>query len=376
MNICMVAPYFTPFVGCSEFYLAKAFAASGYDVTILTSTSTAPREEMVGNKKHKEEYNFRVRYLASIDFDENPIVPSVFFHVLRGKYDVVMLWEDYPFMCHLAYFAARIRNIPTTLSTDRTYSLSGFSLKSLVLKILDSTINRTLRNNVDAYIAHCSAAKEFVIRELKTGKDVKVIHIGVDTDFFKPVSSESVYLKEGGFKILTIARLHKYKGLEYLIKAMTSVVDKHPDVKLYIKGKGPEEENLKKMVAKFGLSNNIIFLKEAIPGDKMPDFYSECDLYVQPSIIEPFGFAVLEAAACGKPVVGTKTGGMKDTIVDGITGFSVQPANAEELSRAIIKLIDDKILLMKMGESARKESLNYDWKIIAQKYLEVIYAIC
>ncbi|MCZ7392767.1 MAG: glycosyltransferase family 4 protein [Candidatus Methanoperedens sp.] len=372
MKICIISPYFTPFVKGSEHGLAQKLTEFDHDVTILTSTSNAPREKMVIKKKYKEEYNFKVKYLASIDFYENPIAPSVFLHVLRGKYDVVMLREDYPVMCHLAYLAARITNTPLTLSTDRTYSLSSFTLKGIFLKILDCTINRIVRNNVDAYIAHCSSAKEFVIKKLKTNKDVKVIHIGVDTDFFKPVVTQCIYLKEGEFKILTIARLHQYKGLEYLIKAMTAVVKKHKDVKLYVKGKGPEEKHLKKMVEELGLSKHVIFLKEAIPGDKLPEFYSECDLYVQPSIIEPFGIAVLEAMACGKPVVGSKTGGMLDTIVDGVTGFSVPPGNSEELSRAIIKFIDDRTLLMKIGENARKEAQRYDWHVITRQYLNVM----
>jgi len=375
MKICIISPYFTPFVNGSENGLAKKLSELGHDVTIITSTSLAPREKMVANDRYVEKYNYNVKYLASIDFYENPIVLSVFFHVLRQHYDVIMLREDYPIICNLAYFAAKIKKIPLTLSTDRTYSLGVSNLKGLLLKILDSTTNRLVRNGVDAYIAHCSAAKEFVIDELKTTNQVKVIHIGIDTDFFKPMERRAKYLNEGTFKILTVARLHNHKGLEYLVKAMTSVVEKYPGVRLYIKGKGEEEKKLKEMIDILGLEEHIRFIKEAIPGNDLPEFYSECDLYVQPSIIEPFGIAVLEAMACGKPVVGTKTGGMLDTIVDGVTGFSVPPANPEELSGAIIKLIDDRVLHIKMGENARKESLRYDWNVIGKKYQDVVQSI-
>jgi len=71
-------------------------------------------------------YNFKVEYLKCVDFAENPIAPQVFFHVLLGRYDIVMLREDYPVMCHFAYFASKLRKIPLTLTTERTYTPKGF----------------------------------------------------------------------------------------------------------------------------------------------------------------------------------------------------------------------------------------------------------
>jgi len=377
MRICIISPYFTSFVKGSEHGLAQAFTELGQDVTIVTTRSKAPREKMVADEQHgeQEEYNYKVRYLKSVDFDENPIAPSVFFSVLREKYDVVMLREDYPIMCHLAYLAAKMKRTPLTLSTDRTYSLSILSFKGFFLGFLDLTINKLVRASVDAYVAHCTAAKDFVLRALNTHRDVKVIPIGVDTNFFKPVHSYGTYLQEGDFKILTIARLHPYKGLEYLIKAMDKVVKEKLNVKLYIKGKGEDRKKLEKLVKDLSLDKHVSFVEKAIPSDEMPELYAECDLYVQPSIIEPFGIAVLEAMTCGKPVIGTKTGGMLDTIVDGKTGFLIPPADEKALNEAILKLIKDDDLRETMGRNARAQALKYDWNIIAKRYLDVINEI-
>jgi len=84
-----------------------------------------------------------------------------------------------------------------------------------------------------------------MIKELKVNRNIKIIHVGVDTQIFKPLSSKSKFLCDRGFKILTVARLHKYKGLEYLINAMKIVIKDEPEASLFIIGKGPEEEILR-----------------------------------------------------------------------------------------------------------------------------------
>ena len=374
MRICIVSPYFTPFVRSSEYYLAQTLAEFGHVVSILTSTSKAPREAMVTGKRYEEKHNFKVRYLRCVDFDENPIAPSVFFRVLRGGYNVVMLREDYPIMCHLAFFASKIRKIPTILTTERTYYPTG--LKRIFLKFLDVTLNKILREGVSAYTAHCSAAVEFSKKKLGTSRKMVITSAGVDSNLFRPLPKDAFYLKDGNIRLFTVARLHKYKGLEYLIKAFARVVQERKGVvKLYILGKGPEEWALKRMAMNLGVDDDVIFISKSIPNTEMPRVYTECDIYVQPSVIEPFGIAVLEAMACGKPVIGTRIGGMLDTIVDGKTGFLVPPADASALSKAILKLVEDRTLLKEMGENAREEALRYDWNVIAKRYLDVINEI-
>ena len=84
-------------------------------------------------------------------------------------------------------------------------------------------------------------------------------------------------------------------------------------------------------------------------------YYSSCDIYVQPSIIEPYGIGVLEAMACGRPVVGTNVGGMLDTIEHG-KRFRAEPRNPKELAEYIMRLSDDK-LRKRMGKNARESGI-------------------
>lgn len=374
MKLCIVVPYFTPYVRGNEYGLAESLTKLGYVVTIIASRGKAPREV---KKEFAGEFDFKVKYLPTIlDIGENPVVSGL---NLEG-YDVALLQEDYPFICHKAYAKAKKRGIKTILSSERTYYPEG--IKGTILNILDKLKNKELRECVDVLTAHCSAAKDFMERELGVKREIEVIHVGVDTELFKQnrifdengdlSKKHGKLLTEKCYAILTVARLHKYKGLEYLIEAMKLLQDQMSEARLYILGKGPEEENLKTLVKKLGLVGTVEFIREAIPNYEMPSLYGECDIYVQPSIIEPYGIAVLEAMACGKPVVGTKVGGMLDTIKNGATGFLVEPGNAEEIADRIMILRDEN-KRAEMGIRARKWVVdNFDWVAIGKGYKEVI----
>lgn len=355
-----------PFIRSNEYGLAQALVRYGHEVTIITSKSRAPREKMITGQSSCCQ-DFEVKYVPTImDMADNPVVSSFD----TSGFDVVLLQEDYPFLCHRAYASAKKNGIPTILSSERTYYPQS-TVKRHVLKILDAWSNRRLREGADALTAHCTAAREFMIKELGVKRGIEVIPVGVDTGLFKPKPSKNKYLRGGDMKLLTVARLHPYKGIEQLIRSMGIVGEKNPGAKLYIMGKGHEEKRLRTMAERSG-SKNVEFIEDVLPNHMMPELYAECDIYVQPSIIEPYGIAVLEAMACGKPVVGTRVGGMLDTIEDGKTGFLVEPGNAKALAEAILQMHDPRVRNM-MGEAARKRAVEvFDWDFIGRKYLELI----
>ena len=166
------------------------------------------------------------------------------------------------------------------------------------------------------------------------------------------VFSEIEELEEGGLKILTVARLVKRKGLDYLINSIYFLKKDIPNIKLYIRGSGPEQRNLKNLVKSLNLENQVKFLEEPIPQEMMPLLYGECDIYVQPSLFEPYGLTVLEAMSCGKPVIATKVGVFVDAIKNGETGFLIEPQSSEQLANKILELNDEK-KRKKMGKKAR-----------------------
>ncbi|HIH43706.1 MAG TPA: glycosyltransferase family 4 protein [Candidatus Methanoperedenaceae archaeon] len=151
---------------------------------------------------------------------------------------------------------------------------------------------------------------------------------------------------------------------------MRPVREKIRNAHLYILGKGAEEKNLKALAHRLDLDRCVTFLPGTVPNHEMPALYAECDIYVQPSIIEPYGIAVLEAMACGKPVVGTDVGGMRDTLHPEESGLLVSPADSSQLAASILALSDVE-LRKRLGLTGRKRAVElFDIKYIASKYLD------
>ena len=373
MKIAIVVPYFTPYVRGNEFGLADGLSRLGVEVDVLASTGKAPREKMAAGKEIiRQSLNFNVKYLKTLlDVGEIPIVPSIGREIGSGGYDAVLLQEDYQLICHMAYLAAHRKKTPTVLSTERTYFPAGG--KRLALGLFDATLNRMVRRGVTAYTAHCTAAKMFAEKDLKVPAGrIKVINVGVDTNLFKPTAGETP-LKDGDFKILTVARLHPYKGLTYLIKAMETVKKSRPGSILYIMGRGPAAGDLKALASSMKLNDVVRFVETPVPNYEMPPVYSSADVYVQPSIVEPYGIAVVEAMACGKPTVCTKVGGMMDTVDDRSTGLLVKQADPWALSDAILEMSNDPKATQTMGLRSRERAVKkFDWLVIAREYKELL----
>ena len=376
MKIGIVVPYFARYVRGNEFGLADSLAKMGADVTVIASKGRALREKMItADSQADGEAAYKVAYLDTpLDAGELPFTPSVCGEVRRGGYDVLLLQEDYQPICHMAYLAARRLGIPTVLSTERTHFPPGY--KRWALKAFDVTLNAMLRRGATVYTAHCGAARDFVQQELRVPAGrVQVVHVGVDAGLFKPTAGPTP-LADGEIKLLTVARLHPYKGLEHLIKAMAIAREKCPGIVLYIMGRGPAEADLKKLIGELALGDVVRFVEKPVPNAQMPPVYSSCDIYVQPSIVEPYGIAVLEAMGCGRPVLCSRIGGMGDTVADGTTGFLVPPADPEALAEKILLLATDSRRRAAMGLAARERvERQFDWPIIARQYMTIIEEI-
>jgi len=165
--------------------------------------------------------------------------------------------------------------------------------------------------------------------------------------------------------------LHKEKGLKYLIKSFRIITDKYSDTKLILTGNGPEKENLKILVAKYNLYNNIIFL-DYFPYEKIQELYNICDVIILPSLFEPFGMALTEAMACGKPVIGSNIGGIKDIIQNGKNGFLIDPRNSKKLAEKIDILLSDDKLRIEFGKKGREKVQNtFSYSVVAKKAAKI-----
>ena len=375
-----MVPYFTPFYKQNEYGLCKSLAELGHEIRLLTSNRKMRKfypdasESGLGGRVEQDLEHFKAVYLPTlVDWFEQPLIPSIDQEIRSLDPEVVHVHEDFQNCSFLASRTARERNTPVVLSEERYYLPGG--LWRCPYLFYSSTFAKAVREGAAAITAHSNAAKEFLTSLGTERERVEVVPVGIDPSEFKPAGEEILSEKvgtRGEQVILTVARLHPNKGLTYLLQAMPRVVEEHPSSRLVVIGRGLLEDEMQGLIRRLNIENHVALLTEPIPNEEMSKIYPGCDLFVLPSVKEPFGRVILEAMACGKPVVATKVGGLIDIVEDGRTGFLVDAANPDQLAAQICGLLSDRKKIRDFGRGARRRVLErFDWKKIVKRYVEI-----
>jgi glycosyltransferase involved in cell wall biosynthesis len=186
-----------------------------------------------------------------------------------------------------------------------------------------------------------------------------VIHNGVDPSSFDITLDRDKYLREFGLReksliIGTIGRFAPQKAQEIFLAAIQIVLNKRNDVGVLMVGDGPRREELVALCANLGLENGVVFT--GVRRD-VPQILHLMDIFVLSSDWEGFPMTILEAMACGKPVVATDVGGNREAVVEGETGFLLRARDVSGIAEAILKLIRDPKMRKEMGKKARERFL-------------------
>jgi phosphatidylinositol alpha-1,6-mannosyltransferase len=202
---------------------------------------------------------------------------------------------------------------------------------------------------------------------------LRVVHLGTDPDRFRPgVDSielrERFDLEDSGVRwLLTVARLEPHKGVDMVLQALPAIIARAPDVHYAVAGKGPERERLKRLAHKIGVADRVRFLGEVSERD-LPALYNLASVYVGASRraerlgVEGFGISLVEASACGLPVVAGKSGGIPDAVRDGETGFLIPPEDPAAIAEVVSRLLGDPELAGRVGAAGRRAvETHYNW---------------
>ncbi len=203
----------------------------------------------------------------------------------------------------------------------------------------------------------------------------KLLDLGVDskkikliypkTDFLKfdrSIETESIidrYNLAGKKIILSINRLIERKGNDMMIRSLPAILKEIPNAVYIIGGQGRYEDKLQEMVKEFHVETEVIFVKN-LSNDEVIKFYKSCDVFVMPSRTlrqedtEGFGVVFLEANACGKPVIGGRSGGIPEAVAEGYSGLLVDPLKVDEIAKAVISLLKDKEYALRLGAQGKK----------------------
>ena len=164
--------------------------------------------------------------------------------------------------------------------------------------------------------------------------------------------------------VLFVGRLRRYKGLDVLMEAMRGV----PGT-LVVVGRGPEEEALRRKAREPGLGGRVVFAGD-VPDEDLPGYYRAANLLALPSVsrAEFFGQVLVEAMACGLPVVSTRLGtGTSLVNADGVTGTEVPPGDPEALAAAVRRLIENPDEARRMGERGRLRAAGFDAQVMIDR---------
>lgn len=375
MRVCMIAS--TPFppaegIGFYTWNLAKQLHSRGHKVQIVTRGGAHRTHHQV---------------VDGIDIWRPPFVPLYPFHV-----HVHSLWvnqlvkqlEDEVDLFHLHTPLVKRprtqRPFLVTVHTPMKADAAAVSVDSLLgwLIKMQAPVSYRLEQELFDHAAGLTAVSHSVAAEMNAyGIDpgrVRVLGNGVDTTLFGPPCSEQKPAAER--YALTVARLAPRKGIADLVAAAEIVARQDPSFRFYIAGSGPMQNDLQSEIQRRNLSDQVKLLGHVQDRRQLVDLYRNATLFIHPAHYEGLPTVLLEAMACGRPVISTAVSGALDVIEPEENGLLVPPHNPAAIADATLRLLKDGGLAEALGKAAHRTiEERYSWKRVSENYLNAYASI-
>jgi glycosyltransferase involved in cell wall biosynthesis len=216
--------------------------------------------------------------------------------------------------------------------------------------IKGNALSRWKYRQVDCFICASSAIREMIVADGVPAERAVTIHEGIDLGRVAAAPRanlhEDLWLPHDAPIVGNVAALVAHKGQRHLIEAAAIVVKKVPDARFVIAGEGELRSMLERQIKEHRLEKHV-FLAGFRPD--ILSVHKAFDVFVMSSLTEGLGTSLLDAMACGKPIVATKAGGIPEVVVDGQTGLLVEPRDDEGMADAIVRLLRDETIRRRMG---------------------------
>ncbi len=365
MKLLVIAPYFFPKIGGLENYawhIARGLRTKyGWAIVAIGAnhtTSSYSEETIDGIKIYRLPYWFKL--------SNTPINIGWLWDIARiikkEKPDLVNGHTPVPFISDLAAIVCKFLSIPYILTYHNDL------VKNNVLDVVFRLYYATLGKITFTFSTYIIATSTYYAKHslyISTYKDkIRIIPPGVDLarmDHIVPPESLVQTYKDRKVVLFVgqLDRTHQHKGLAYLIEAMQKVQQGVPKACLLVIGKGD-------MLAHYRSATSDICaeFQSDIDDTRLVEYYKIADVVVLPSTsqAEGLGMTLLEAAACRKPVVGSRVGGIPYVIEDGVNGLLATAADHKDIANKILQLLNNSLTASQMGEAGyKKVAKEFTW---------------
>jgi len=277
----------------------------------------------------------------------------------REKFDIVHLHE--PFIPMLALSAL----VQSTALNVGTFHASH---ERSMLYWLGQPIMRRLGKKLRGKIAVSEPALNYISKYFPA--EYKVIPNGIDTNHYRPDGPLRQEYRDGKLNILFVGRLEGRKGIEDLIHACSYVKRDFSGFRLIIVGPGLKLRYRYELLAKKLISDQIVFTG-LVPFNSLAEYYRTADIFCAPATGgESFGIVLLEAMASGTPVVATDIAGYSSVITNRIDGILARTADRRSIAEALLTLIHDKALRLKLAENGLATARKYGWENVSRQVVD------
>lgn len=387
LNICLISYEFPPMTGGEGMYtygLAKAISDLGHNVDVITTDIEGRMKSSIKNdfeiiritpikKTGLKCFSFNLKAMKKIEEIYNHQNIDVL-HFTYDYYKITVSKEkiSIPMIATIHHPWTEERRIFKSKTSHLGYFNYLIQKKIYYMENMEKRICK----KVDKIIAVSNYTAQSIIKEYHiSSKKVEIIPNAVDTKKFNLKIDDYEMRKKWNILsepvLLSVGRLDYHKGIEYLVKSFSKIVNDIPDAKLLIVGEGPLKNHILSLVHKLNLRKSVTLVGR-VDEEDIPKVYAASNLVVLPSLMEGFGIVLLEAMASGKPCVATRVGGVEDAVINGETGLLVPSADSYALYHAIYTLLTDGKLSKEFGTAGRKRVEEYfTWDKIARRTVDV-----
>lgn len=372
MKLALVSPYdFAYPGGVTEHvaHLAEQFLARGHDVHIVAPSSDDEAEPIssIDAPIH------RIGRVVSIP--ANGSVARITLS-LRSYLQAKRLLQEEQFdLIHL--HEPMMPALPLTVLRHSTATNVGtfHAFRNTPLTYFyGKPILRPFFRKLHGHIAVSSAARDFVGEYFRA--DYRVIPNGIDFPRFNTRYPPLEQLADGRPTVLFVGRLEKRKGLKFLLRAWPKVLERQPNARLVVVGRGRPLEGYRRFAARQGWSPSDVVFAGYVAAEDLPRYYQSCDVFCAPNTgQESFGIVLLEAMAAGAPIVASDIPGYRDVVSDGEQGLLVEPKNPGAIADAVLRLLANPELRANMRRTGQDNARAYDWPRVATEVLDYYFEV-